>query len=132
MGTAPGAPPGARSTVRKPSPHHAAIIASHAARLRHSPTPSEARLWEALRSRQLGVLFRRQVTIGPFIADFLAPARKLIVEVDGGYHRSRQRADARRERDLTRLGYRIIRVSNQAVLTDLSAVLIVIREALGA
>jgi transposase InsO family protein len=38
------------------------------------PTHTEAKLWEALRSQQLGVAFRRQVLIGDrFIADFVAP-----------------------------------------------------------
>jgi very-short-patch-repair endonuclease len=117
--------------MHKPSPHHATVIASHAARLRHSPTPSEARLWEALRSQQLGVAFRRQVTIGPFIADFLAPARKLIVEVDGGYHSRRSAPDARRERDLTRLGYRVLHVKAEDVHRKLPAVVSRIVEALG-
>ena len=47
-------------------------------------TESEARLWSALKARQLGVSFRRQVPVAElFIADFLAPSIKLIVEVDG-------------------------------------------------
>jgi very-short-patch-repair endonuclease len=49
--------------------------------------PAEAALWAQLKNRQLGVVFRRQVVVlGRYIADFLAPAVKLIVEVDGGYH----------------------------------------------
>ena len=42
--------------------------------------------------------------VGTSIVDFMAPARKLIVEVDGGYHRDprRQRADARRDKRLAR------------------------------
>lgn len=53
-------------------------------------------LWRELSARKLGVQFRRQVPIaGRFIADFVAPAVKLIVEVDGGYHRTRECADAR-------------------------------------
>ena len=51
------------------------------------PTESEAALWSALKARQLGVSFRRQVPLlGLFIADFLAPSIKLIVEVDGAIH----------------------------------------------
>ena len=52
--------------------------------MRAVPTPSEARLWSALRLRQLGVVFRRQVVVGDFIVDFLAPGAGLAVEMDGG------------------------------------------------
>jgi hypothetical protein len=50
--------------------------------MRLSPTLSEARLWQALQGSQLGVGFRRQVVIGEYIVDFLAPAERLVVEVD--------------------------------------------------
>jgi very-short-patch-repair endonuclease len=83
--------------------------------MRHQPTPSEAKLWEALRGGQLGVQFKRQVRIGGFIVDFLAPAVKLVVEVDGCSHRGRAAADARRDRKLARLGYRVVRLPADAL-----------------
>jgi Protein of unknown function (DUF559) len=50
-----------------------------------------------LKARQLGVTFRRQVSVGgQFIADFLAPSVRLRVDVDGAYHARRQGADAKR------------------------------------
>jgi hypothetical protein len=57
-------------------------------------------LWQALRSSQLGVGFRRQAVVAGCIADFLAPSRRLIVEVDGAYHRSpaQRRSDTPRDR----------------------------------
>jgi len=90
--------------------------------MRHVPTPSEARLWEALRGGQLGVLFRRQVVLGECIADFCAPAVRLVVEVDGGYHAERERLDARRDERLQRLGYCVVRVSSEEVGRELPAV----------
>ena len=108
------------------------IIAERARQMRLSLTPSEAALWRALRGKQLGVAFRRQVPIGRFIADFVAPAQRLIVEVDGGYHVTRHAADARRDRVLARLGYRVVRVDAALVLRDLPAVLACIRSALAA
>src|SRR5688500_9962186 len=73
-------------------------------------TESESRLWAAIRGRKLGVQFRRQAVLGDrFIVDFLAPAARLVVEVDGGYHERRRRADARRDRALSGLGYRVLR-----------------------
>ena len=96
---------------------------------RGSLTLSEARLWESLKGSRLGVGFRRQVPVGRYIADFVAPSCKLVVEVDGGYHAGRAAADARRDRELARLGYRVIRVSHEAVIRRHEEELAVIRRA---
>ena len=65
--------------------------------IRFHPTPSEARLWSAIRSRQLRVQFRRQVVIGDTIVDFAAPSVHLVLEVDGDtYPAERAEVDARR------------------------------------
>jgi len=107
-----------------------ALLEERAHAMRHQPTESEAKLWEVLRGGQLGVHFKRQVKIGGFIADFLAPAANLIVEVDGGSHVGRGAADARRDRKLARLGYRVVRVPAALVLTDLPLAVEVVRRAL--
>jgi very-short-patch-repair endonuclease len=87
-----------------------------------SVTTSEARLFEALRAGKLGVSFRRQVPVlGRFIADFLAPEVRLVVEVDGVYHARRVSADARRDRALARAGYRVLRLDAEFVMVDLDA-----------
>ena len=93
-------------------PSHRLAIAQHAAAHRAAPTLTEAILWQALSGSKLGVGFRRQVPVGRYIADFLASSVKLIVEVDGGYHTtpSGRRADARRDRYLAKLGYRVVRL----------------------
>jgi very-short-patch-repair endonuclease len=93
-------------------PSNKAAIAAHAAAHRAAPTLTEEILWQALRGSQLGVAFRRQVPVGRYIADFLAHSVKLVVEVDGGYHATQaaRRADARRDRCLTKLGYRVLRL----------------------
>ncbi len=49
-------------------------------------TDAERKLWFALRDRRLCGKFRRQVPIGPFIADFLSYEYRLVVEVDGSQH----------------------------------------------
>jgi very-short-patch-repair endonuclease len=52
---------------------------SHARDLRHNMTEAEQKLWQAIRYGQMcGVHFRRQHAIGPYIADFCAPTKKLI------------------------------------------------------
>ena len=112
------------------SPHQRAVLQSHAARMRHQPTPSEERLWRALPGGKLGVSFRRQAPIGKYIGDFVASEVRLVVEVDGPYHDHRRAADQRRERALRRLGYRVVRVSAEEVMTDLDAVVERIRREL--
>ena len=55
-----------------------------ARQLRREMTMAEAMLWRALRgSRFAGLKFRRQAPVGPYIADFLCIASRLIVELDG-------------------------------------------------
>jgi len=99
--------------------------------MRHAPTPSEAALWRAIRGGRLGVRFVRQVPLGDrYIADFLAPAARLVVEVDGGYHASRRAADARRDKFLARLGYRVLRLDAGLVLQRLPEALALVRAAL--
>ena len=114
----------------RPCSAPSAINVARAAVNRHSLTLSEARLWESLKGSRLGVGFRRQVPLGRYIADFVAPSCKLVVEVDGAYHAERAAADARRDRVLGRLGYRVIRVSHEAVMQRHEEALSVIRAAL--
>ena len=71
---------------------------------RKHPTPSEARLWQAIRRDRLGVRFRRQVIILGWIVDFYCARAQLIVEVDGGSHRARTREDHYRDATMLRYG----------------------------
>jgi len=98
--------------------------------MRRSPTLAEKKLWQRLRRDQLGVRFRSQVAIGTFIVDFFCPTRRLIVEVDGSVHDARSEADAERDRMLTALNLRVVRVRNDDVLQDLDVVLRTIADAL--
>jgi very-short-patch-repair endonuclease len=68
--------------------------------------------------------------LGRFIADFLAPAQRLVIEVDGGYHVARERADARRDAALDRAGYRVVRVEASLVVRDIERAVDRIRAAL--
>jgi very-short-patch-repair endonuclease len=99
---------------------------------RRHPTPSEHVLWQAIRGGRLGLSFRRQVPIGPYIVDFLAPRERLIVEVDRGYHTERASADQRRQRWLEKQGYRVLRLSAATVLHETAAAVHRIAQALSA
>jgi very-short-patch-repair endonuclease len=102
-----------------------------ARQLRRDQTDAEQRLWAKLRDRQLGgVKFRRQHPIGPFVADFCCPQRKLVVELDGGQHSEEVAADEKRSRFLEAQGYRVLRFWNHDVLGNTDGVLERIAEAL--
>jgi very-short-patch-repair endonuclease len=108
------------------------LLARRARQMRAQPTLSEMRLWAAIGgSRLLGVSFRRQVVVGEDIVDFLAPARHLVVEVDGAYHARRPRAEARRDAALEALGYRVLHLPVELVMQNLPDALARIAEALG-
>jgi len=95
-----------------------ALLAERAHGMRHAPTESEAALWRLLSGGKLGVSFRRQVPLGGrYIGDFVARSARLVVEVDGSSHGGRVAADARRDRVLARLGYRVLRLPAKLVLT---------------
>ena len=97
----------------------------HARPLRRAATEAEQRLWHHLRNRQLADLkFRRQATIGPYIADFLCVELMLIVEADGGQHQPE--ADQERTAFLEARDYEVLRFWNNDVLGNTIGVLEVI------
>jgi len=87
-----------------------------------SMTPAEKLLWERLKSKQLGVKFRRQHIIETFIPDFVALSIKLIIEVDGKIHLKRKLADQERTEILEMSGYKVIRFTNEDVENDIESV----------
>jgi very-short-patch-repair endonuclease len=94
--------------------------------MRSTPTESENLLWQELRAGKLGTKFRRQHVIGSFIADFYNVENNLIVEVDGSIHDLQKDKDQERDEVLKDLGFNMLRVSSDQVLTDIKEVLSVI------
>ncbi len=90
--------------------------------MRFSPTRSEEWLWRYLSGSKTGFAFRRQLVIGPFIVDFACTKARLVVEVDGASHEGRERHDDARDRALERLGWRVLRVQERDVVSDIDAV----------
>ena len=100
--------------------------------LRNQPTLAEGRLWHFLRTGKLGVKFRRQAAIGPYIVDFVCFSHRLIVELDGPQHvedRGKDH-DARRTDWLASRGFRVIRFRNQLLDEDIWSVVEEIERAL--
>lgn len=88
--------------------------------LRRNGTRHEAMLWSRLRNSGCGHKFSRQISIGPWIADFACRQQRLIVELDGGWHQAER--DARRDADLIARGYRVLRIPNWALDEDIDGV----------
>jgi very-short-patch-repair endonuclease len=89
------------------------------------PTDAEKLLWEHIRAKQLSVKFNRQHIIGDYIVDFVCIEKKLVIEVDGGYHSEYEQIekDEFRTQQLRDWGFSVIRFKNEDVLGDISGVL---------
>ena len=107
------------------SPDRYRLLKGFALENRKNQTLAEQVLWNHIRAEQLDVKVLRQHIIGDYIVDFLIPDVCLIIEVDGQYHaKSRQmKEDEQREETLNRMGYRVIRFTNEEVLYDTDNVL---------
>ena len=101
-------------------------IRQRARALRQDLTKAERIIWYGLRAHRLeGAGFRRQTPIGPYIADFVSHAAKLIIEIDGGQHfdNAGEARDRRRDAFLAIKGFRVLRFSNHDVMTNRVGVL---------
>ncbi|RAJ19701.1 very-short-patch-repair endonuclease [Gelidibacter algens] len=90
----------------------------NAAKLRVSMTETELKLWEYLKIKPLGFKFRRQHPIGGFVLDFYCHKLKLSIEIDGGYHLTKEQTekDKIRTNYLSEIGISEIRFTNEQVL----------------
>jgi ATP-dependent DNA helicase RecG len=88
-------------------------------------TDAERILWEQLKTKKLGVKFRRQHIIDTFIVDFVALSKRLVVEVDGKYHLhpDQKEIDEFRTSILEELGFKVIRFTNEEVTFEIEKVL---------
>jgi very-short-patch-repair endonuclease len=90
--------------------------------LRAASTEAERKLWHRLRDRRLGgTKFVRQAPVGPYYADFVCRACKLVVELDGSQHVDSAHDD-KRDAILIALGYRVLRFWNADVLSTIDDV----------
>ncbi len=102
-----------------------------AGELRKAQSPAEIKLWAYLRTlREDSIHFRRQHAIRPYIADFCAPRRKLIIEVDGSQHLDQAEYDTVRTAFLESRGYRVLRFWNSDVMNKTKDVVGLILDAL--
>lgn len=105
------------------NPHISGELLNRAKQMRKNPTEAELILWQKLRDRKLDVKFRRQHPIDNYIVDFVSLTKKLIVEIDGEIHNFQKEEDEQRQLKLeAKLGYRVLRFSNEEVLRDVNEV----------
>ncbi len=83
-------------------------------------TDAEVALWSFLRNEQLGYKFRRQHIIDKYIVDFVCLEKQLVVEVDGAYHSELKQIEYDNDRTakLNELGFKVIRLTNEEVITN--------------
>ena len=111
----------------------AAQLVGNARENRKNPTQAEDALWQEVRNSNLGYKIRRQHYIGNFIVDFVSLEKKLIIEVDGGYHDTKEQIELDEQRTLEleqKHLYKVIRFTNEEVLSDIKSVLSKIKEEL--
>lgn len=105
----------------------------HAKSMRSTQTPAEERLWYFLRAhRFLGLEFKRQKPLGPYIVDFVCMERGLVIELDGGQHGDQVAYDRERDAWLAGQGFTVLRSWNHDVMNQIGSVLERIRQAVEA
>ena len=94
--------------------------------LRRNPTEQERTLWEALtrHRRFAGLGFKRQVPIGPFVADLVSFPLRTVIDIVPATEEG-EAADARREKHgwLKARDYKIVEVAEGDIVQDVAAVL---------
>lgn len=98
--------------------------------LRKNQTPQEIILWSKLRNNQTKYKWKRQVSIGSYIADFYCWKKLLIIELDGSQHLDNKEYDKDREKYFLNLGIKTIRFWNNEVNTNIEGVMKIILEEL--
>ncbi len=109
----------------------APILFEFAKKLRNNQTEAEQYLWNYLKGNQiLNVRFKRQHPVLYFVADFYCHKAKLVVEIDGGYHRlpKQYEYDICRDSELSRLGLEVLRFTNREVFQETEKVLEIITD----
>jgi very-short-patch-repair endonuclease len=116
-------PAAEEGTEQAARPANAALRLLRARALRSRMTDAERKLWFALRDRRFANFkFRRQVSVGRFIADFVCFDARVVIEVDGGQH-AESESDNRRDAWFADNDFLVVRFWNNDVLWNSEGVL---------
>ena len=94
--------------------------------LRQESTPAEEFFWQQLRGSKLnGLKFKRQHSIGNYVVDFYCASKRLIVELDGEVHNTKEQKekDKHRDENLAEMNFNILRFTNEDVLLNFQSVI---------
>ena len=107
------------------SPDRYLLLKDFAIKNKQFPTEAEMLLWQHIRAGRLSVKFNRQYIIGDYIVDFVCIEKKLVIEVDGGYHSEYEQIekDEFRTERLNAMGFTVIRFSNEEVIGNILGVI---------
>ena len=94
--------------------------------LRKSQTPEEILLWSKIRNNQIGYKWKRQVSIGFYVADFYCREKLLAIEIDGSQHLDNKEYDKERSEFFETLGIKTLRFWNSDIVKDLGGVMKII------
>ena len=94
------------------------LLLEKAKEMRNNPTEAEKVLWQFLVGGQMGEHFRRQHPIAGYIPDFVCLKKRLIIEIDGGYHLEGEQPEKDEERTalLESEGFEVIRFTNEDIV----------------
>ncbi|WP_319586136.1 endonuclease domain-containing protein [uncultured Desulfobulbus sp.] len=94
--------------------------------LRSKINDFEKIIWSKINRNQLGVKFRRQYGVGPYVIDFYCPLIKLAIEIDGDSHGEddNPKKDIRRQNYIENFAIHFLRYKNEEVRDNLEGVLL--------
>ena len=90
--------------------------------LRKKQTKEEILLWSRIRNNQIGYKWRRQVSVGRYVADFYCREKFLVIELDGSQHLENKEYDKEREEFFKVLGIKTLRFWNSEIRENLEEV----------
>lgn len=106
--------------------HYKKPLKKFASQLRSDMTKSEVCLWKYVLSagKMRGYNFNRQRPVLDYIADFMCKELKLIIELDGITHHDKavHDKDLKKEQDLIKNGFTVLRFSDGEVLNHINSV----------
>ena len=97
------------------------VLKEKAKEMRNKPTEAEKMLWNVLSNKGIeNYKFRRQHVVGEYIVDFICLEKRLIIEVDSAIHNDLAQIEHDKQRTewLESKGLKVIRFTNNQVLSD--------------
>ena len=111
----------AKRARRRYRPREVSEPVAFARTLRRNATEAEKKLWNVLRAPPFrAAKFRRQVPIGPYVADFLSYSARVVIEADGSQHDGLR--DRRRDLWFERRDWKVLRFTNANIIANMMGV----------